>query len=254
MTKTTLTAALAATLLAGQALAADTPRNETFRIESEDQFVRDYGDQVEQMGPGVYQVVKGPLAGKTVTLGEAGLAYDLAALRAQTPRSRQERMQLKTQIRRLENVRTRYAQLQALQARESGARKSASGVLPCYYRSGSTTIRYNAYVQLTATTEFYLDNGGGGLNYYYARAIATASGYTPRPHPFAFPFLGFYAKAENLISGQVEQRSAGSSNGGVSTGYVYSGPDFGHRMTAVATVTGGGDCFGYASLSDSLGL
>lgn len=253
MTKTNLMVALTAILLSGQALAANAPNGDTFRIESEDQFTRDYGDRIEQMGPGVYQVVKGPFAGKTVTLGEAGLAYDLAALRAQTPRSRQERMQLKAQIRRLENVRTRYTQLPALEARESSGRKSASSVLPCYYRSGSTTIRYSAYVQLTATTEFYLDNGGGGLNFYYTRAIASASGYAARPHAFAFPFLSFYARAENKITGQVVQRSSGGSNGGISTGYIYNGPDFGHLMSAVATVSGGGDCFGYASLSDSMG-
>lgn len=71
-------ATIASVAFTGDALAAD-----SLRIESEVQFVRDYGDQIEQVGPGVYQVVSGDLAGKTVAIGETGLEYDLNAQRAQ---------------------------------------------------------------------------------------------------------------------------------------------------------------------------
>jgi hypothetical protein len=70
-------AAIAGIAFAGSALATD-----SLRIESEAQFVRDYAGLIEQVGPGVYQIMSGDLAGKVVTIGEAGLNYDLNALRA----------------------------------------------------------------------------------------------------------------------------------------------------------------------------
>lgn len=253
--KTILAATFTPLLFAGSAFAADGVGANGFRIESESQFLRDYGDQIEQMAPGVYQVVKGPLAGKTVTLGETGLVYDLAALRAQMPRSRQERAQIKTQMRLLESTLARYSTLHEYRTRDL-TRKSTSGTIPCRYynwRTGST-IWYNGYAQVTATTELYLDNGGGGLNFYYARASAIASGTVFRP--FSVPTsitMTAYAFAKNHYSGQIaEQTAYGITSTAASTGYVYSGPTFSHNMSATATVAGNGHCFGYVSISDTL--
>lgn len=250
-----LATALAATLLAGQALAADAPNPGSLRIESEDQFVRDYGDIAEQAGPGVYQITKGPFAGKTVSLGEAGLAYDLATLRAQVPTSLRQRAQIKSRIKQLEGVRARYARLQDLQAR-APSRKSATTLLPCLYHNpwNQTYTWYDAYAQVNATTEFYMDNGGGGLNYYYARASATATGTVIRSYgvPVGTGTVTVYATASNVNAGQTVQRASGGISAGVSTGYVYSGPDFSHNLTASASVYGNGDCFGYLSISDAM--
>lgn len=255
MKTTSLAATLAAALLAGHALAADAPKADGFRIESEDQFARDYGDIAERAGPGVYQIVQGPLAGKTVAMGEAGLAYDLATLRAQTPKSLRERAQIKARIKQLEAVRARYAQLRVLEAR-SAVRKSANSLLPCFYRNPKTnaTTWYNAFASVNATAGFYMDNGGGGPNYYYARASAFADGTVIRPYgvPVGTGTVTVYATASNVNTGQTVQRASGGISAGVSTGYVYSGPDFSHNLTASASVYGNGDCFGYLSISDAL--
>ena len=253
--KTMLAAALTPLLFASSAFAADGAAANGFRIESEAQFARDYGNQIEQMAPGVYQVVKGSFAGKTVTLGETGLAYDLAALRTQTPRSRQERAQIKAQMRLLERTLAGFSKLREYR-RPDQIRKSTSGTFPCYYYSWRTgrTIFYNGFAQVSATTELYLDNGGGGLNFYYARASAVASGTVFRPYnvPTSLTMTA-YAFAKNHYTGQVaEQTIYGITSAGTSTGYVYSGPTFSHNMSATATIAGNGDCFGYVSISDTL--
>jgi hypothetical protein len=248
--KISFAATLASLLFAGNALAAD-----GFRIESEAQFVKDYGDQIEQVASGVYQVVRGPLAGKTITIGETGLAYDLAALRAQTPRSRQERAQLKAEIRRLETARTRFSTLREHQARDL-TKQSASGAFPCIHYdwwSGNSTW-YSGSAQVSATTEFYKDDGGGGLNFYYARASAIATGIVFRPYnvPQSLTMTA-YAFAKNHYTGQtVERYGAGINSAEASTGDVYSGPEFSHHLTATARITGVGDCFGYVSISDAM--
>lgn len=245
-----LAVTLTSLLVAGNALAAD-----AFRIESEAQFVHDYGDQVEQLAPGVYQVVHGTLAGKTITLGETGLAYDLAALRAQTPRSSQLRAQMKTEIRKLELIRARFVKLRDLQARDL-SKKAAYGSLPCYYHNpwDGTYTSYSAFADVKATTELYMDNGGGGLNYYYARASASATGNVLRAYgvPPGAGLVSVSATAKNLSTGQTVHRNGISSGIGVSTGYVYSGPAFSHNLTASASVYGGGDCFGYVAISDAM--
>jgi hypothetical protein len=242
--------AIAGIAFAGNALAAD-----SLRIESEAQFVRDYGDLIEHVGPGVYQLVEGPLAGKTVALGEPGLIYDLAALRAQTPKSLRERAQIKTRIKQLEGIRARFATLRERQARDL-VKKSASGSFPCNYYDwrNNRTIWYSGYAQVSATTELFLDNGGGGLNWYYARASATASGTVFRPLGVP-PSLTMtaYAFAKNHYTGEAIERIAGGvTSTGVTTGYVYSGPEFSHNLTATATLSGSGHCFGYVSISDAM--
>lgn len=253
--KISLAASLASLLLAGNALAADAPKANGFRIESEGQFARDYADSVERIDAGVYLVTKGPLAGKTITMGEAGLAYDLAALRARVPESLRERAQIKSRIKRLEGVRTRYAALHTLQSR-SAAKASTSSSLPCVYynpRNGTPTY-YSAFAYVNATAEYYMSNGGGGLNYYYARASATASGTVNRPGnvPYGSGVLSAYAIAWNHQTNVMVQQFGYGPSASAGTGYVYSGPAFSHDLEAAAGVEGEGDCYGYVSISDAL--
>jgi len=255
MIKSLLASSVATLLLAGTAIAAAPSAPTSLRIESEDQFVRDYGDLVERAAPGVYQIVKGPLAGKTIAMGEAGLAYDLAGLRARTPNSLRERLLIKKRIKRLEHAGARFATLRELQSR-GGAKLASYGTLPCWYHnwSNGTQTYYYAVAFVNATAEYYLDNGGGGLNYYYARASASASGHvaTPPNVPYWSGVISTSALAWNHHTGALVQRYGYGSATAVSTGYVYSGPDFSHDLGASATVEGEGDCFGYVSISDAL--
>lgn len=251
--KALLATAALALLATGAASAADT---RPLRIESEAQFARDYADVVERQAPGVYLFVRGPFAGKTVTMGEAGLDYDLAALRARVPASRQERQQIRALAKQLEAQRARIDARRRVAAAEGASAKTSGGAFSCFYnnpRSGDFVV-YSGVVQLTATTEFYLDNGGGGLNPYYARASATASGTTFRPYGVPQTVdMSATAYARNNISGQTAQRSAGGVNAvSVSAGYVYSGPDFVHDLVATSTLFGIGNCAGYFTLSDTL--
>jgi len=188
-------------------------------------------------------------------MGQAGLAYDLAALRAQTPKTMRERLQLRADIKRLEGIAARYTKLNQLLAADT-SKKQTAGTLPCWYRdpwTGRSTY-YNAYAQVNATTEYYMDNGGGGLNPYYARASATASGTVFRPYgvPSFSGTVSVYAVAKNVYTNQTVTRSSYGTSVGVGTGYVYSGPEFSHNLTATASVYGSGDCFGYISISDAL--
>lgn len=247
--KYVLAGALAALFSAGNAAAA-----EGLRIESEAQFVRDYGDRIEQIGPGVYLIVGGELAGKTVSLGEAGLSYDIDVKRGQLMGSSRGKAQTRATIRQMENVRARFKQLRAYQAIDAGARKAASGSFPCVYWSGGRATWYNGFAQVNATTEFYLNNSGGGFNWYYARASASASGYVIKPFNVPTSFsLSANVIAKNLFTGQVVQTNVpGLSSAGASTGYVYSGPEFSHNLYALASVNGIGNCFGYVSISDTM--
>jgi hypothetical protein len=246
----TLSIAVAALLFAGHASAA-----ETLRIESEDQFNRDYGHLVERHAAGVYQFVAGPLAGKTVTLGKAGLLHDLAALRAQVPTRAQERVFLKQRILRLERSLARIAKFEAGIGGDT-MRKTSSATFPCAYVSPTTnrTIRYSAAATAVATTEYYLSNGAGGLNTYYGRASATAAGSVARPSgvPLGSGVVSTFALAWNHNTGVLVQRSGYGSSSSVSTGYVYSGPAFSHNLDASSTVEGEGDCVGYLSIDDHL--
>jgi len=253
MTQTLLAATLAATLLAGPALAADAPKNDGFRIESEDQFVRDYGDLVERAAPGVYQIVKGPLAGKTIAMGEAGLAYDLAVLRARMPTAPQARAAWQAEVRRLEDTRTRLARQDT--GVPTTSLKSTGGALQCqYWPIGGQPILYYGIATVSATAELYLDSGDGTPNPYYARASARASGtvYAPPGVP-ASVSLYAYATAQERYRGTTITRSMpGLNSAAVSTGYVYSGPAFFHDLFASSSVSGRGNCYGYVGVSDSM--
>lgn len=248
--KNLLAAGLASLVFAGGAMAAN-----GVRIESEAQFVRDYSDSIEQVGPGVYLFVSGKLAGKTVSIGEAGLDYDIGVQRAQLTGSSHSKAQTRTLIRQMEAVRARYATVRAHLAEEANTRKAASAALNCVYFSPDGHVtRYGGSAQVNATTEFYLDNGGGGLNYYYARASASATANVYRPFQVPASITNSrLARAENLNTGQIIQKTGiPGTNGTTSTGYVYSGPAFSHSLSAYAAVSGSGDCFGYVSISDAM--
>lgn len=258
MNKIFLAAVLPATLLiGGQVQAGDTTLRERLRVESEAQFVRDYGDRIERMGPGVYLVTRGPMAGNTLSIGRAGLSHDLAELRARMPASLRERRELQARIKQLEGIQIRYAQLDRTERTrsDSTAKSTSYTTFPCRYfdPSSNTFIRYYAYADVQADTEYYMSNGGSGINPYYARASASAFG-TVAPAFGVPPWTGYVtvsATAKNNQTGQTVQRGLSGGSVGADTGYVYSGPAFSHDLSARASVTGLGDCTGYLSISDS---
>lgn len=258
MNKILLAAALPAALLTGgQVQAGDTHPHERLRVESEAQFVRDYGDRIERMGPGVYLVTRGPMAGNTVSIGRAGLKHDLAELRTRVPVSLRERRDVQARIKQLEGIQIRYAQLDRLErTRSDSTVKSTSyATFPCQYfdTQQNRFIRYYAYADVQADTEYYMSNGGSGINPYYARASASAFG-TVAP-AFGVPswtgYVTVNATAKNNQTGQTVQRGLSGGSVGADTGYVYSGPAFSHDLSARASVIGQGDCYGYLSVSDT---
>lgn len=229
---------------------------ESFRIESEAQLARDYGDQIEQVASGVYQIVAGPLAGKTISIGEFGLAYDLAGLRAHTPTTLRERKQLKARIASLELDTRRYAQLRVRETANAAVKRSASGTFPCYYTapSSGTSVYYSGAATVTATTELYLRRNDGFFNPYYARAIATASGtvYSPAGVPSNISLLAYGYVHERQLGQPVSRESFGTNQANVTTGYVYSGATAYHDLFASASVSGRGYCYGYVSITDRM--
>lgn len=253
--KSILATTLASVILTGPVFAGDAMAANGLKIESEAQFVREYGDQVEQIGPGVYLIVAGKLAGKTVSIGEAGLAHDINVQRARRPADGAAKAQSRALIRQMEETRARYQELRARQTPDIGTRQFSGGSFPCFYRpwGGGNTVHYFGQAYVEATAELYMDNGGGGLNWYYARAQANASGsvFPPYSVPVS-PSFHVGVHAANNDTGQVVQYSTtGYTSAGLGTGYVYSGPAFSHNLFAVATVTGIGNCYGYVSISDS---
>lgn len=250
--KISLAASLASLLLAGNALAADTPKANGFRIESEGQFARDYADSVERIDAGVYLVTKGPLAGKTITMGESGLAYDLAALRARVPDSLRERAQIKSRIKRLERTAERFERRRG----DVATKASSLGSISCYHYNWTTRqgTWYSGTAHVSATAEYYMSNGGGGLNYYYARAAASANGSLSAPPgvPYGSGALSAHALAWNHHTNVISQQFGYGNYPNVSSGYVYSGPDFSHDLEAFSGVEGEGDCTGYVGIADYL--
>lgn len=254
MIKTTLAASLVATLFVGQAMAGNAADTVSFRIESEDQFVRDYGDRVENVASGVYQITHGALAGRTISIGESGLEFDLASLRARMPTTQAERRALQKQIRLLEETRQQYRR--ARDAAPAGTRAARTGTFPCQYLppGASVPVLYSGSATVNAETALYLPRGDGFYNPYYARASARASGtvYRPPGVPVNISVLA-YASAHERQLGQLITRDAfGTDTASASTGYVYSGPAFFHNLFATASVYGRGDCYGYVSVSDSM--
>jgi hypothetical protein len=221
------------------------------KIESESQLVRDYGDRIERIGNGVYQVVSGPLAGKTLSIGSAGLAYDLSSLRARLPDSGPKRTKLLTLIRQLENT-ARRMDGASRQTNEIGIRASDGVALACTSPSAYGPVSYTGYGIVEAQGGFYLRNARGGFNAYYAKMTANAEGYLDMP-PWADPrgnTMSVSTYAENRLSYQEDYDSFVGSGWIATSSEVFSGADFSHDLYGYAFVTGIGDCSGYISVSD----
>jgi hypothetical protein len=106
MTRTILFAALSLLFSSIPASAGGTPDapREGVKIQNEAQLLRDYGHRLEKIAQGVYLGRSGPLAGKTIGIGRAGLAYDLEGLRAHDAKSARPDAQRKALIERLLRV------------------------------------------------------------------------------------------------------------------------------------------------------
>lgn len=251
-----------AILITALTVSGNASADDGFRIETETQFENDYSGQVEKVSPGVYLVVNGPSAGNTVSIGRSGLEYDLSIQRARvadailagTPDPYAEQRVLE-----LEQALSRYAELDQLLSAEAKRTAPIQGVFTCFGRvytnnpAGWTTVFYNATAILDADVEFYIDNGGGGWNHYYARAKATAIGHVFRPFnvPVSSGSLYTTTHAKNKRTGvSSSQFDIAYSFGAISTGYV-TNFNWTHSLLAEATATGRGDCFGYASVSDT---
>jgi hypothetical protein len=229
------------------------------RVESEDQFLRDYGAQAERLAPGVYLMNDGPFAGKTVSMGLSGLNHDLAML--------QRRMNeggLQPAERR--QLRKRIGELQTL-ARDQQSHQARGGILP--KAQGATSIScwsydfqqrryvpYWGYAEAIVTGGLYKDRGDGTFNWYYSRMYAVA---VINAHPpfgvFGNSWFNASASVTNnaLVTPQtVTATPQYSGNGaGAGTGWVYNGPSFVHNFSGTATASASGDCWGYLSVSDT---
>ena len=234
-------------------------------IRSETQFAEDYAEIIEKVADGVYLFTDGDLAGKVVTIGLAGLEYDIArqhdALR-QSKASGKGAKEAAQLLRRLEEQRARY--LKAKEANKTKGTNSpmafSSSVINCsahYYDPWSRSWKYaswGGWATVEATTELYLDRGDGNFNWYYARASASANAHT-FGRPFGVPYYG----PDTWVQVSATNRQTGETKffegpyAGASTGYVYSGPAFSHDLAASAFAGGSGaHCWGYASVSDEM--
>ena len=233
---------------------------ERIRYENEAQFQRDYGPRAERLAPGVYLINDGAFAGKTVSMGIAGLQYDLAVLQARARESglkAAERGDLQTRIAALQTL-AREHEARQVRAGFSAKAGSASGI-PCLgydYRNNRTEFYYG-YAEVNVNGGLYLDRGDGSFNWYYARMYAVATiGVAPRPGVLANVSAYASASVTNAQTGQTVNATPQYVYGGAGagTGWVYSGPSFGHNLSGTATASAGGDCWGYLSVSDSFVL
>lgn len=232
------------------------------KIESENQFAGEYADQIEQLAPGVYQFHTGPFQGKVVTIGEAGLRFDLdlhrerVAARSEQGRSAGISDQLVTELEVLLDAYTTDALDEKMKQDAPSVRAASSGVIGCSYWHPSwpwpVDFAGAAYVQ--ATTELFVDRGDGSFNPYYARAHAAAAGYLNKPSFVpSLPYLNASVRAENRQTGAVVQyNQIGINYVELATGAVHSGPVFSHDLYAYARVNGEPRfCRGYVAISDS---
>lgn len=138
----------------------------------------------------------------------------------------------------------------------ANSEKRAATAISCLYWpfNANSPIWYSGYAEVSATTEFYLDRGDGTLNWYYARAGATANGFVFKPYNVPVSFsLSANAYVRNAYTGQsISNHFTGLTSASTGAGYIYSGPSFSHNMDAYAAVGGIGNCFGYVSVSDSI--
>ncbi len=249
--------ALGLALCAGNAVAAD-----ALSIQSEAQFQRDHAGRIERIAPGVYLITTGELAGKTVAFGEAGLDYDIAAMKERARAfagNRTARAALTTEVRRLERVRAQQAVLRAQQQRLAGVKATNYGTFSCVYNDPltSTFHFYSGSAVVRATAEHYLNDGNGFSYYYeyYGRAYASSSGSVEAP--FGVPEFAQTLTASSLVhnrrTGQIASRTInGGTSASAAAGYIYSGPTLMHDLYAFSSFTAGGSCSGYLSISDRL--
>lgn len=259
---------LYAMLITALAVSGNASADDGFKIENEAQFENDYSGQVEKIGPGVYLVVNGPSAGNTISIGRSGLEYDLRIQRervadgilAGTPDVIAAQAVVK-----LEEALSRYAEFDQLMSNATRQSTPVARIFTCISRTFSstsedtehpaawTTTFYHATAYLSADVEFYIDNGGGGWNHYYARSKAGAFGDVRPPYnvPFNRGGLSMTVHAKNKRTG-VTAFESGTTTFPIplSTGYV-TNFNWTHSLFAEATAIGYGDCFGYASVSDS---
>jgi len=230
---------------------------ERIRYDDEAQFQRDYGAQAEKLAPGVYLMNAGPFAGKTVSMGIAGLQYDLAALQArarETGLKAAERGELQTRIAELQTLAREHEARQVRQGFTAKARQTTGFGCWTYDYSQNRQVFYTGYAEAIAEGGLYKDRGDGSFNPYYARmySVAIVNVYPPFG-VWGNHWLNASASATNVATGQTltgtPQYLANSA--AAASGTVYSGPNFVHNLSATATATAGGDCWGYLSVSDT---
>ncbi len=233
---------------------------ERIRYENDAQFQRDYGTQAEKLAPGVYLMNAGPFAGKTVSMGIGGLQYDLAVLQArarETGLKAAERGDLQKRIAELQTLARDYQARQVRQGFTAKAQQSAGVSCVTYDAQQNRFVHYYGVAQATINGGLYMDRGDGSYNWYYARMYAT--GIVNVYPPFGVwgnYWLNASASVTNNLTGQTVTAAPlyGTTSAGAGTGWVYSGPSFGHNLNGTATATANGDCWGYLSLSDSFVL
>ena len=269
LTLTTLAAALtAATAQAGaiRATGTDSPAavssfstsidGDRIRVESEQQFERDYGASAERIADGVYRMTEGPFAGKILSMGINGLRHDLAVLQQQLGKagSREgERTELLGRIAELQKQVSEYETREL--PPESAAKADAIRGISCWSYSylQNRHVFYGGYAEVIVDGGLYLDNGGGGLNWYYARMSATAVANVYPPYGiYSNSWLSTSARVTDNLTGVTVNATPLNSpqTSGAGTGAVYSGPSFGHDLRGTATALASGDCWGYLSLTD----
>lgn len=254
MTKTILASALATLMFCGTATAAKpippagVPAN-AMKVESEAQLMRDYGDRIEKVSLGVYQIVSGDMAGKTISIGDQGLAYDLAVHRARIAKAGRITGQDLGRIQRLESAANRIAQGQRATSQIS-TRLVDNGTLYCHFGGGEPNAAKSlvtGYAWVSARADFLEPIGLG----YYAGAVANAYGYVDAPsNPGNQTLIVAETSAVNYQTSQMSLDIRSGMYSASAFSSIASGPTFSHSLSADAAVYGAGPCWGYVSVSD----
>lgn len=230
---------------------------ERIRYESEAQFQRDYGAKAERLAPGVYLMNDGPFAGKTVSMGIAGLQYDLAVLQArarETGLKAAERGDLQKRIAELQRLAREHEARQVREGFTTKARQGAGVSCWAYDYTQHRHVFYHGFAEAIAEGGLYKDRGDGTFNWYYARmyAVAVINVYPPFGL-WGNHWLNASASATNVATGETltgtPQYTLNSA--AAASGTLYHGPNFVHNLSATATATAGGSCWGYLSVTDT---
>ena len=247
--KFTTIAITAAFVIASNAAAKD-----GLMVQSEEQFAREYASQADSVAPGVYRFHAGDLAGKTGSIGDSGLAYDLELHRARLTKTNGNTSGASHEIVRILE-RVQAEQVARSKIGEMQLRTTKTDVFSCSARDVATgsMVTFSGRAFVNASAELYMPRSGGGLNPAYARAFSDAVGTVFKPANVIdsiFMFAG--AIAENRETGAVlSMQDSGTTDVAVAAGPVYSGPRFVHDLLAFAFASGRGVCIGYVSVSDT---